>query len=166
VKYTVEIADQKVEVEIEGGLVRVDGREVGTLLTGKRGDVVRRLARGGTSHAFQALSGGPGTWRLTSDGHRLEALVLDPRARAAREAGAGRRAPHAGAVRAPMPGKVLRVLVEPGHAVSHGQALIVVEAMKMENELKAQGAGIVARVLARAGDTVEKGSVLLEIKAG
>jgi pyruvate carboxylase subunit B len=169
VKYTVEIASQRFEVEVLEGTVRLEGRDAGAALGGRPGGVLRRLARGGgpTSRSFQALEGeGRGTWRLTSQGQRLEALVLDPRARAAREAGSGGTAPHAGTVRAPMPGKVLRVLVEAGHVVAQGQALIVVEAMKMENELKSPGAGTVGRVHVHPGDTVEKGAVLVEIEAG
>jgi biotin carboxyl carrier protein len=167
VKYIVEIASQRFAVEVAEGTVRLEGRDVGAALGGRPGGVLRRLARGPTSRSFQALEGeGRGTWRLTSEGQRLEALVLDPRARAVREAGSGGTAPHAGTVRAPMPGKVLRVLVEVGHAVAQGQALVVVEAMKMENELKSPGAGMVDRVHVHPGDTVEKGAVLLEIKAG
>ncbi len=165
-KYTVEVSGRRFEVEVEGDAVRLEGRDAGAALSGRPGGVLRRLARGRSSRSFHALEGeGRGAWRLTSEGQRLDALVLDPRTRAMREAGSGGRAPHAGTVRAPMPGKVLRVLVEAGLVVSQGQALIVVEAMKMENELKAPGAGTVGRVHVRAGDTVEKGAVLVEIEA-
>jgi propionyl-CoA carboxylase alpha chain len=62
-----------------------------------------------------------------------------------------------------MPGMVVRVLVEPGAAVAQGQSLIVVEAMKMENELKAPGAGTVTKVHVLAGAKVEKGDLLVEL---
>ena len=61
---------------------------------------------------------------------------------------------------APMPGKVVRVLVEPGTEVKAEQGLIVVEAMKMENELKAPRAGRVKQVLVREGAAVEGGATL------
>ena len=63
-----------------------------------------------------------------------------------------------------MPGKVVRVLVAPGDAVEAGQGLIVVEAMKMQNEMKASRAGRVAAVPAKEGATVAAGDVLATIE--
>jgi biotin carboxyl carrier protein len=60
-----------------------------------------------------------------------------------------------------MPGLVLAVLVEPGQSVAAGQSLVVLEAMKMQNDLKALGPGVVEQVAAQAGRTVEKGEVLV-----
>ena len=57
-----------------------------------------------------------------------------------------------------MPGKVLQVLVEPGHTVEEGQPLLVLEAMKMENVIKATAAGTVSEVPVNEGDAVEKGA--------
>ena len=70
-----------------------------------------------------------------------------------------------GAQRAMMPGQVLRVLVEEGQRVEQGTILLVVEAMKMENELRADVAGIVASVDAKAGDRVGRGDLLVRIDA-
>ena len=61
-----------------------------------------------------------------------------------------------------MPGLVVRVQVEPGQPVSSGAGLVVLEAMKMENELRATTAGTVRRVRVRPGEAVEKGQVLVE----
>ena len=66
-------------------------------------------------------------------------------------------------VRAPMPGLVLRVLVEPGQEVAAGTGLVVLEAMKMENELTAPAAGTVAAVHAAPGDAVGKNDLLVEV---
>lgn len=66
-------------------------------------------------------------------------------------------------VRAPMPGLVLRVLAQPGDAVEAGQGVVVLEAMKMENELTAPAAGTVAAVHAAAGDAVAKNDLLIEV---
>ena len=63
-----------------------------------------------------------------------------------------------------MPGKVVRVLVAPGDQVEAGQGLVVVEAMKMQNEMKASLAGRVATVPAREGATVAAGEVLATIE--
>jgi len=67
-------------------------------------------------------------------------------------------------VRAQMPGKVIKVLVEPGTSVEAGQGLVVVEAMKMQNEMKAPKSGKVARVLAREGATVVAGEPLAVVE--
>lgn len=65
----------------------------------------------------------------------------------------------------PIPGRVLRVLVSPGDQVEAGQVVVSVEAMKMENGLKAERAGRVARVLVAEGDRVEPGQLLVELAA-
>ncbi len=69
-----------------------------------------------------------------------------------------------GQVTAPMPGKITRILVQPGDEVTAGQAVIVVEAMKMENELGAPGDGRVADVPVSEGDPVDAGAVLVIIE--
>ncbi len=65
---------------------------------------------------------------------------------------------------APMPGKVVRLLVQQGAVVEEGQGLLVVEAMKMENELKSPKAGTVTEVWAREGATVEANAKLLTVE--
>jgi biotin carboxyl carrier protein len=82
------------------------------------------------------------------------------------------RGPHSGAaalsgplrIVAPMPGKVVRILVTPGDAVRAGQPVVVVEAMKMENELRAGRDGTVAEIHAREGISVEAGALLIVIQ--
>jgi biotin carboxyl carrier protein len=66
-----------------------------------------------------------------------------------------------GTVVSPMPGAVVRVPVQPGEAVAQGQVLVVVEAMKMENEFRAPIAGVVASVLVLPGQAVEAGAILV-----
>jgi biotin carboxyl carrier protein len=61
---------------------------------------------------------------------------------------------------APMPGKVVAVLVERGASVARGEGIVVVEAMKMQNEVKASKDGVVAELLVAAGDTVNAGQTL------
>jgi biotin carboxyl carrier protein len=85
---------------------------------------------------------------------------------AARGEGAAPRAGARGPVRlsAPMPGKVVRVLVQPGQPVQAGQGLVVIEAMKMENELKAPRAGAVTEVRVREQQAVETGALLVVVE--
>jgi biotin carboxyl carrier protein len=103
-----------------------------------------------------------GSLVVLAGGFRFEIEARDPR-RLARWAGAG--SPEGvETVAAPMPGKVVRVLVAPGDAVEAGQGLVVVEAMKMQNELKASRAGRVLTVLAKEGATVAAGEALVTIE--
>ncbi len=67
-------------------------------------------------------------------------------------------------VKAPMPGLVLDILVEPGQTVQKGDPLLLLEAMKMENVLKAAGEGVVKSVAVQKGAAVDKGQLLLEME--
>ena len=96
------------------------------------------------------------------DGYRFEIDVRDPR-RWSRK-GRGRAGEGVETLVAPMPGKVVRVLVAAGDVVEAGQGILVVEAMKMQNELKASRAGRVAAVHAREGATVAAGDALATIE--
>jgi len=62
-----------------------------------------------------------------------------------------------------MPGKILKVMVQPGASVSAGQAIVILEAMKMENEIFAPSAGTVTEVRCKEGDSVNTGDVLVVI---
>lgn len=97
-------------------------------------------------------------WAVTIGGRRYLLEVSDPRRlKRRRDAlyGEGRQR-----VVSPMPGKIVRVLVTQGDEVEAGQGLLVVEAMKMQNELKAPRAGRVAAVAAQVGAAVSAGEVL------
>jgi acetyl/propionyl-CoA carboxylase alpha subunit len=96
-------------------------------------------------------------------GRRFGFEVSDPRSMQGRRgAGAGTAGPRA--VKAPMPGRVVRVLVATGDEVAEQQGVVVIEAMKMQNELKSPKAGRVARVAVAEGDTVGAGDVLVVVE--
>lgn len=69
-------------------------------------------------------------------------------------------------VRAPMPGLVVRVMVDEGQRVESGDGLLVLEAMKMENELSAEAPGIIKKIHIATGDAVTKNALLIELEAG
>ena len=69
-----------------------------------------------------------------------------------------------GTVTSPMPGTVLKILVNQGDAVDSGQPVMIIEAMKMENEIKASRSGTVSKILVSAGDNVAAGAQLLNIE--
>jgi pyruvate carboxylase subunit B len=97
-------------------------------------------------------------------GRRIRAEAIDERTRAIREmTGAGGAALGPAPIRAPMPGLVVKVEVEEGDVVEAGQGMAIVEAMKMENELKAEGPGVVSTIHVAAGDTVEKDQILIDL---
>ena len=111
---------------------------------------------------FVTALGGGGEVLVTFDG-RTASVTLNGR-RNRRPADAGAHAQGDQSVRAPMPGRVLRVLVAAGDEVAAGQGIVVVEAMKMENELRAPKAGRVKDVSVLAGASVDAGKVLVVIE--
>jgi biotin carboxyl carrier protein len=96
------------------------------------------------------------------DGYRFEIEVRDPRRWSRKDA--TRAGDGVQTVLAPMPGKVVRVLVAPGDRVAASQGLLVVEAMKMQNEMKAPRAGRVLSVMVKEGATVTAGEVLATLE--
>lgn len=163
-KYFVTIEDETFEVDLTPEGARVDGEDVTADLAPIPGTAVHTLLADRDSHRLVAHKVGQGRWDLHMGGRRLEAEVVDERTRTIREmtgAGAGVSGP--APVRAPMPGLVVKVEVEVGDVVEAGQGMAIVEAMKMENELRAEGPGVVAAVHVEAGDTVEKDQVLIDL---
>jgi pyruvate carboxylase subunit B len=172
VKYFVTIGGRAYEVEVEGAAVAVDGTPLEAHLAGVPGTPLHHLLLGGRSWAVAAhgpAGGGDGggtRWTLHAAGERLEADVVDERAREI-AALADRVPPPAvgGTVSAPMPGLVVRGEVAVGQRVEAGAGLVVVEAMKMENELRAVRPGVVGQVHVQVGQAVEKGAPLVTLEA-
>ena len=95
---------------------------------------------------------------LRSNGREFQVEILDPRSWRRRR-GAGIELEGRQQLIAPMPGKIVRVLVAAGQQVNAGQGLLVIEAMKMQNEIRSPKSGTLER-LAREGDTVRAGEIL------
>lgn len=115
----------------------------------------------GQSHLVTVVNEGERTLAQVN-GIEVEVEVEDPRRGST---GGGARS-HAGklTIKSPMPGKVVRLLVREGEEVVAGQGIVVVEAMKMQNELKTTQAGKVASLPAKEGDAVSSGVVLAVIE--
>jgi pyruvate carboxylase subunit B len=167
VKYLVVVSGHEIEVEIDGTTATVGGQVYRAELHPVAGTPMRQLVLDGAATSLGVEAGGEARWLLTHRGDRAEVDVLDERARRIRGlAAASPAASGPAALRAPMPGLVDRDQVEPGQAVGAGAGLVVLEAMKMENELRSAAAGVVRSVRVKPGEPVEKGQVLVELEAG
>jgi pyruvate carboxylase subunit B len=166
VKYLVKVGDTEVAVQLDADRVEVDGESYVAHVADVEGTPVRMVTIGDEVHRVVARRGATrGRYTLWLDGFRYEVEALDERARAIRAlSGTSTTASGPAPLVAPMPGMIVRVAVRIGDAVQAGQGLVVMEAMKMENELRATTAGTVKAVLAQPGSAVEKGAVLLELE--
>ncbi len=165
-KYQITLDGRVWEVAAEGDRVTVDGTSHLAELRAVPGTPNRLLVIDGRSWSLPVLAAGRGRWDVLDHGERRELLVLDERQAHIRSlAGSGTQRSGLQVLKAPMPGLVVRVLVEPGQKVVEGTGLIVLEAMKMENELKATGPAAVAEVSIRPGQTVERGQELIRFAA-
>ncbi len=142
----------------EGWCVSLDGGPERHLRADVLGPAEWRLEEAGVVRVV-GLAAGASHVDLQIGGHAWRATVTDPRKDALELGAAG----GAGVLVTDMPGAVVRLLVAEGQAVTLGEPLLVVEAMKMENELKAPIAGVVAMLHVAAGDRVESGATLLTI---
>ena len=165
-KYLVQVGDEQVEVLLDGDQVTVDGTTATAHATDLEGTPVRMVTIGDEVHRVVARRGPErGRYTLWLDGFRYEVEALDERMRAIRAlAGASAVASGPAPLVAPMPGMIVRVNAEVGDRVQPGQGLVVMEAMKMETELRATAAGTVKAVLVQPGTAVEKGAILLELE--
>jgi pyruvate carboxylase subunit B len=165
VKYYVTIAGRSFEVAFGTDGVTLDGLPVSARIERADGTPVLGLVVDHRTYRVLAEREGRGSWRLGIDGTVLEADVVDERTRVIREMmGPGAAPAGPRPIVAPMPGMVVKVEVTEGDRVEAGQGVVIVEAMKMENELRASAAGVVSRVRVRAGDAVEKGQVLVDLE--
>jgi 3-methylcrotonyl-CoA carboxylase alpha subunit len=151
------------EVVLDGDVARIDDREVR----------FRERRSGGVLAAIE-ISGEVVAVRVAREGERVFVWCAG-RAREFRDAtgasgspragrlGPGRSDPSGGLI-SPMPGRVRRILVAEGDAVTRGQVLLILEAMKMEHSIRAARDGRVVRLAFREGDLVEAGVVLAEVE--
>jgi biotin carboxyl carrier protein len=146
----------RVFAEVGGRRYELEAREVG-------GGEYLLLNEGRVYECRVAARAQPGAFEVQAGAALYEVTLADPkrlRGAGGAEAQAGGRAQ----LSAQMPGRVVRVLVEPGQQVEPGQSVVVVEAMKMQNEMKSPKAGTVAEVRVEAGATVNAGDVLVVIE--
>jgi biotin carboxyl carrier protein len=163
-RYYVTVSDTTYEVDIDENGVHVDGEPVEVSALQVAGTDVHSFLVDGESHRVVASSSGKGGWDLHLKGRHERAEVLDEHTKTLRDMSAARAGPMGPrAVRAPMPGLVVKVEVEEGDLVEVGTGLLIVEAMKMENELSAEAPARVGVIHVAAGQAVEKDQILMDM---
>jgi len=163
-KYFVDLNGRREELEVDGESVTIGGHTVLARVDEIEGTPVRLITIGSEVHRVVVRRGpSRGAYTLWVDGFRFDGEALDERTRAIRDITAeSSKSTGPASLVAPMPGLIVRVSVSPGDAVQAGQGLVVMEAMKMENELRAPAAGTVKTVMVEPGKAVEKGTVLVD----
>jgi len=166
VKYVVDVGGRSVDVELDGEQVRVNGMGLRASLSELAGAPVALLSLDDRVYRVVVTrDSARGRYILSLDGRRYEVEALDERTRAIRQLSSSASGPKGPApLLAPMPGLIVRVSVEVGASVQPGQGLVVMEAMKMENELRSSSAGVVKAIRAAPGTAVERGAVLVELE--
>jgi len=166
-KYIVQLNDERKGVSLDQDGVRYEGGwSARAELSDIEGSPVRMVKLG--SQVYRVVvqkRQGRGKYTLWVDGYRFDAEALDERTRAIRDLSAASAGPVGPTpILAPMPGLIVRVNVKAGDKVQAGQGVVVMEAMKMENELRATVAGTVRSVEISPGTAVEKGALLVALE--
>ncbi len=154
-QFLVEIIDEK-HVSVDGKVYEVDFESVS-------GQPVYSLILDGKSHESYVAQGDP-DWQVLIRGRLYAVTVEDEREKRLRSAAGGGVAEtgefH---LRAPMPGLVVTLLVSEGQEIKKGQVLLILESMKMQNELKSPRDGTIGRIRVKPGETVEQKQTLLSV---
>ena len=154
-QFLVEVIDEK-HVSVDGKVYEVDFESVS-------GQPVYSLIVDGKSHEAYVAQGDE-HWQVLIRGRLYPILVEDEREKRLHSAGGGRVAETGEfLLKAPMPGLVVAIHVSEGQAVQKGQVLLILESMKMQNELKSPRDGTLGRVRVRVGETVEQKQTLLSV---
>ncbi len=167
-RYVVTVDGERVEVNVGPDGLRYgdESDRIDATVQDVEGTPIRMVSIGDSVHRVVVRRGATrGAYTLWIGGFRYEVEALDERTRTIRDmtgAGAGPAGPMP--IVAPMPGLIVRIAVAPGDEIKIGDGVVVIEAMKMENELRAAGQGRVKAVLVSAGQAVEKGAVLVEME--
>jgi biotin carboxyl carrier protein len=155
-EFTIEIIDER--------HITIDGREIEVDFNSVSGQPVYSLLMDGQS--FEGfVYPGQEAWEVLLMGRQYPVMVEDEREKRLRAA-AGGSVSETGKfyLKSPMPGMVVAVPVEEGQEIEKGQVLVVLESMKMQNELKAPRDGIIGRVRVKPGESVEQRQTLLSVQ--
>ena len=167
-KLQAEIGDKlhQIELELSGANVHavIDGRSYDVEVSEPEPNVYLIKADRNIFEAYVAPVDRPDQpKKVTVRGREIDVRLIDPK-RLRGSGGVGEHADGLAEIKTAMPGKLVRILVETGAAVQKGDGVLVVEAMKMQNELKSPKAGTVKEIRFTEGDTVSAGDILATIE--
>jgi biotin carboxyl carrier protein len=155
-QFLVEVIDDK-HVSVDGKIYEVDFESVS-------GQPVYSLIVDGRSHEGYIYQGEDNNWQVLLRGRLYPVTVEDEREKRLRAAaGAGVAETGEFHLRAPMPGLVVAIPVAEGEPIKKGQVILILESMKMQNEIKAPRDGIIGRIRVKAGESVELKQTLLSV---
>jgi biotin carboxyl carrier protein len=163
-KYVTTIDNQEFEIEVvDENHIRIGDRLLEVDFESVSGQPVFSLILDGKSYESFVYQGEE-DWDVLLRGRQYQVKVEDEREKRLRAAGGG------GTVeggefhlKAPMPGLVVAILIEEGQEVKKGQVMLILESMKMQNELKAPRDGVMGRIRVKAGESVEQRQTLLSV---
>ncbi|MCS7181865.1 MAG: hypothetical protein NZ869_01975 [Thermoanaerobaculum sp.] len=147
----------------EGFLVEVEGRQFRFALEVQKPGQGLVITQEGQRLPVYFARHSQGGWHLFFRGQELTVHLVDALRRHSRVSGAQRQGEE---LRAPIPGRVVQVLTPPGTEVQPGTPVLVLEAMKMQNLITTQAAGVVEEVLVQPGNAVEQGQLLAVVGGG
>ncbi|PWH12974.1 MAG: acetyl-CoA carboxylase biotin carboxyl carrier protein subunit [Anaerolineae bacterium] len=153
-EYNIEIVDEK-HIRLNDQVLEVD-------LVSVNGQPVYSLLLGGKSYEAYIYPEEK-EWQVLLHGQQYKATVEDEREKRLKTAGGARAETGEFHLKAPMPGLVVSVPVEEGQTIKKGQVLLILESMKMQNELKSPRDGTVHRIRVRPGESVEQRQTLLSV---
>jgi pyruvate carboxylase subunit B len=164
-KWWVARGDRRVDVDVrrigERFEVAVDGSSYALEFLPVAAGLSAMLCADGRTLAVASRRDGPNRWRISLGDREFQVHLRDP---LEREVADGFAATGPQEVRAPIPGKVVSVTVVPGQEIVAGQPLVVLEAMKMQNQICAEGTGTVESVAVTPGMTVDGGQILVVLR--
>ncbi len=153
-EFTISVIDES-HIEINGKLFEVDFETVS-------GQPVYSLIIDGKSHEAYVYPD-DGNWQVLLRGRQFEAVVEDEREKRLRMTGGNISEGGEFHLKAPMPGLVVSIPVSEGQTIKKGQVLLILESMKMQNELKSPKDGVVQRIKVKVSETVEQKQALLSV---
>ena len=167
-KYFTKVSGRELQVEVvesDGGLsLIVNGKPRHAEIDRIGSDNLFSLIMGNRSHQLFVEEADNGHW-VSVDGHKFFVELEDEKAHFIRGLIKSDAKPQRlSEIKAPMPGLIVKLFVKENQPVKKGDGLVIIEAMKMENEIRANGDGTVKKILLNEGDSVDKGAVLIIMK--
>ena len=163
-RYYIGINGEELQVLLNDENFELEGEHMSATLH-SAGSTEAQISLDGMRHRVHVRRTRAG-WRIHTRGRTFEVTVEDERSRVIRELSGGMVSrSNTPEVRAPMPGLIVRVLVDSGQEVEAGDGMLVIEAMKMENELKTESAGLVRQIHVKPGETVDKDDLLVSFES-